>query len=156
LKNNFFIEVTTGDIITPREINYKYKSIFGEETINIMAYTVETVIAEKFHSIISKNIQTTRLKDFYDLYMLMIKNNDKINSKNLIKALENTFKQRNSVFDINYFDEVFTIIKDSRILENNFEDYRKKLDYVKDINYEDTIKAIKLIIDIIEKELLKV
>ena len=76
--------------------------------------------------------------------------------------LQNYFKKQgnNKILDLsyktNYFDEVFTIIKDSRILENNFEDYRKKLDYVKDINYEDTIKAIKLIIDIIEKELLKV
>ena len=156
LKTNFFLEVTTGDIITPREINYKYKSLFEDETINIMTYTVETIIAEKFESIISKNIQTTRSKDFYDLYMLMIKNKDKINKENLIKAIENTFKHRNTNFNIDYLKEVFDIIKDSKILENNFNDYRKKLNYVKNINYEDTISAIKMVIAMLEEELVVV
>lgn len=156
LRTNFFLEVTTGDIITPREINYKYKSLFEDETINIMAYTVETIIAEKFESIISKNIQTTRSKDFYDLYMLMIKNKDKINKENLVKAIENTFKHRNTNFNVYYLNEVFDIIKDSKILENNFNDYRKKLSYVKDVNYEDTISAIKMVIDMLEEELVVV
>lgn len=156
LKTNFFLEVTTGDIITPREINYKYKSLFEDETINIMTYTVETIISEKFESIISKNIHTTRSKDFYDLYMLMIKNKDKINKENLIKAIENTFKHRNTNFNIDYLKEVFDIIKDSKILENNFNDYRKKLNYVKNINYEDTISAIKMVIAMLEEELVVV
>ena len=156
LKTNFFIEVTTGDIITPREINYKYKSLFEDETINIMTYTVETIISEKFESIISKNIHTTISKDFYDLYMLMIKNKDKINKENLIKAIENTFKHRNTNFNIDYLKEVFDIIKDSKILENNFNDYRKKLNYVKNINYEDTINAIKMVIAMLEEELVVV
>ena len=69
LKTYFFIEVTTGDIITPREIKYKYNSIFEDRTINIMAYTIETIIAEKFESIISKSITTTRAKDFYDMVL---------------------------------------------------------------------------------------
>lgn len=73
IRTNFFIEITAGDIITPREINYNYNSIFENKKINIMAYTIETVIAEKFESIISKNITTTRAKDFYDLYMLINK-----------------------------------------------------------------------------------
>lgn len=156
LKTNFFLEVTTGDIITPREINYKYKSLFEDETINIMTYTVETIISEKFESIISKNIHTIRSKDFYDLYMLMIKNKDKINKENLIKAIENTFKHRNTNFNIDYLKEVFDIIKDSKILENNFNDYRKKLNYVKNINYEDTISAIKMVIAMLEEELVVV
>lgn len=156
LKTNFFLEVTTGDIITPREINYKYKSLFEDETINIMTYTVETIISEKFESIISKNIHTTRSKNFYDLYMLMIKNKDKINKENLIKEIENTFKHRNTNFNIDYLKEVFDIIKDSKILENNFNDYRKKLNYVKNINYEDTISAIKMVIAMLEEELVVV
>lgn len=156
LRTNFFLEVTAGDIITPREINYKYKSLFEDETINIMAYTVETIIAEKFESIISKNIQTTRSKDFYDLYMLMIKNKDKINKENLVKAIENTFNHRKTNFNIDYLNEVFDIIKDSKILENNFNDYRKKLSYVKEVNYEDTISAIKMVIAMLEEELVVV
>ena len=73
IRTNFFIEITVGDIITPREIKYKYNSIFENREINIIAYTRETIIAEKFHSIISRNITTTRFKDFYDLYMLIVR-----------------------------------------------------------------------------------
>ena len=98
IRTNFFIEITTGDVITPREIEYQYNSIFEDKKINIMAYTVETVIAEKFNSIISRNITSTRAKDFYDVYMLMNENN--INNENLIRAIKNTFNNRNiaSVF----------------------------------------------------------
>ena len=106
IRTNFFIEITTGDIITPREIKYKYNSIFENRKINIMAYSIETIIAEKFESIISKNITTTRAKDFYDLYMLINKHKNDINNKNLIKAIENTFNKRNTEFNIDNFKEV--------------------------------------------------
>lgn len=156
LKTNFFLEVTTGDVITPREIRYKYKSIFTDEVINIMAYTIETIIAEKFHSIITKNVTTTRSKDFYDLYMLMIKNNYEINNLNLVKAIKNTFSRRDTKFDISYFNEVIDVLENSQILETNFNQYRKKLQYAKDVNYQDTIKAIKEIVCVLEQELIEV
>jgi len=153
IRTNFFIEITTGDIITPREIEYKYDSIFEDKKINIMAYTIETIIAEKFESIISKNITTTRAKDFYDLYMLMNKNKYDINNGNLIKAIENTFNKRNTQFDINSFKEIIGLLEESNILKKVFADYQEKLQYTKQINFDDTINAIKDIINILEMEL---
>lgn len=152
LKNNFFIEVTTGDIITPREIEYQYQSIFEDKKINIFAYTIETIIAEKFHAIITKNVTSTRSKDFYDMYMLMIKNKDIINQENLIKSLKNTFNHRNTKYDIDYFNEVIKLLETSLILKDKFDDYKKKLEYAKYIEYEDTIFALKEILHIIEME----
>lgn len=154
LKTHFFIEVTTGDIITPREIKYKYNSIFENKTINIMAYTIETIIAEKFESIISKNITTTRGKDFYDLYMLMNNHKNKINYDILIKAIERTFRHRNTNFSVEYINDMFDIIKDSIVLKELFNNYSKKLNYIKNISYEDTIGAIKQILDILNEKLL--
>ncbi len=151
IRTNFFIEITTGDIITPREIKYKYNSIFEDKKINIMAYTIETIIAEKFESIISKNITTTRAKDFYDLYMLMNKHKKDINSKNLVKAVENTFKKRNTKFCIDNFKEVVELLKDSNTLKKVFTDYQSKLEYTKKICFDDTVKAIYEIINILEK-----
>lgn len=156
LKTHFFIEVTTGDIITPREIKYKYNSIFENKTINIMAYTIETIIAEKFESIISKNISTTRAKDFYDIYILVNNHIDKVNKSTIIKALERTFKHRNTNFNIEYLNDMFEIIKDSIALKELFDNYSKKLNYTKNVNFEDTIKAIKQIIEILEQELVTV
>ena len=156
LKTHFFIEVTTGDIITPREIKYKYNSIFENKTINIMAYTIETIIAEKFESIISKNISTTRAKDFYDIYIIVNNHMDKVNKDILIKAVERTFKHRNTNFNIEYLNNIFEIIKDSIVLKQLFNNYSKKLNYVKNVEFEDTIDAIKQIIDILEQELITV
>ena len=156
LKTHFFIEVTTGDIITPREIKYKYNSIFENKTINIMAYTIETIIAEKFESIISKNISTTRAKDFYDIYILVNNHIDKVNKNTLIKAVERTFKHRNTNFNIEYLNDMFEIIKDSIVLKELFDNYSKKLNYAKSIKFEDTIIAIKQIIEVLEQELVTV
>lgn len=155
IRTNFFIEITTGDIITPREIKYKYNSIFEDSKINIMAYTIETIIAEKFESVINKNITTTRAKDFYDLYMLMSKHKKNINNKNLSKAIENTFNKRNTEFNINNFKEIVEILKDSNTLKKVFTNYQSKLEYAKEVNFDDTINSINEIIDILEKELVK-
>lgn len=156
LKTHFFIEVTTGDIITPREIKYKYNSIFEKKTINIMAYTIETIIAEKFESIISKNISTTRAKDFYDIYIIVNNHIDKVNKITLIKAIQRTFKHRNTNYNIEYLNDIFDIIKDSVILKELFNNYSRKLNYVRNVKFEDTIDAIKQIIDILDQELVTV
>lgn len=156
IRTNFFIEITSGDIITPREIKYEYNSIFEDKKINIMAYTIETIIAEKFESIISKNVTTTRSKDFYDIFMLVNKNRENINNKNLVKAIENTFNKRNTKFDLDYFKEIIELLKESNALRKVFSDYQQKLEYTKNINYDDTVKSIIEIIEIIENELVKV
>ena len=151
IRTNFFIEITTGDIITPREIKYKYSSIFEDKKINIMAYKIETIIAEKFESIISKNITTTRAKDFYDLYMLIDNHKDEINNGVLKKAVINTFNKRNTTYDINLFRETLEILESSDTLKNVFMDYQSKLVYPQEVEYKKTIEALNLIIDILSK-----
>jgi predicted nucleotidyltransferase component of viral defense system len=152
LKTNFFIEITTGDIITPSEIEYKYNSIFEDKTINIMAYNIETIIAEKFESIISKNITTTRAKDYYDIYVLVNNHIDEIEKSKLIKAIKRTFEHRNTNYDIEYLNEIFEIIRDNIILKELFENYSKKLIYAKNVKFEETIQAINEIINILKNE----
>lgn len=151
IRTNFFIEITTGDIITPREIKYKYSSIFEDKKINIMAYTIETIIAEKFESIISKNITTTRAKDFYDLYMLIDNHKDEIDNGILKRAVINTFNKRNTTYDINLFRETLEILESSDTLKNVFMDYQSKLVYPQKVEYKKTIEALNLIIDILSK-----
>ena len=113
IRTNFFIEITTGDIITPREIKYKYNSIFEDKKINIMAYTIETIIAEKFESIISKNITTTRAKDFYDLYILLTRFYDELNKSTLVKAIKNTFKRRETNYDVEKIVKTLSLMQQS-------------------------------------------
>ena len=156
LKTYFFIEVTTGDVITPREIDYKYNSIFEDKIINIMAYPIETIIAEKLESIVSKNISTTRAKDFYDMYIIVNKHKEKINKDTLIMAVKRTFNHRNTRYDIEYLKEIYNLLKDSAILKELFNNYSKKLDYAKNVKYEETIAAINEVINILEIELVAI
>ena len=100
LKIYLAIELTTGDKITPRETEYNYNCIFEDKKIPILAYTVETVVAEKYQTIISRGIYNTRMKDFYDIYVLIKENAEKIDFKNLIMAIKNTFKHRETELNI--------------------------------------------------------
>lgn len=152
IRTNFFIEITTGDIITPREIKYKYSSIFEDKKINIMAYTIETIIAEKFESIISKSITTTRAKDFYDLYMLIDNHKNEIDNGVLKKAVINTFNKRNTTYDINLFRETLEILESSETLKNVFMDYQSKLVYPQKVEYKKTMEALNEIVDILDEE----
>lgn len=147
------IDVTIGDPITPKELKFKYKCMFDDSYINIMAFNKETIIAEKFETFITDNIMNTRTKDFYDLYILLTRFYDDINKDDLLKAIKNTFERRVSKLDINMIISNFDLIKNSERLKNNFNRYKLKKIYVKDISYEDVMDAIEIIIKLLQKEL---
>ena len=85
------IDITVGAPITPRELEFKYKCMFDDAYINIMAFNLETIIAEKFETFITDNIMNTRNKDFYDLYMILDKYYDGLDKEQLVSAIKNTF-----------------------------------------------------------------
>ena len=149
LKTNLMIDITTGDIITYKEVEFKYNTLFDNETINIMTYNYETIIAEKFESIISRNIDNTRMKDYYDLYMFVnLKWND-INKETLRKAIINTFKARETLDYIDNASKYIELISDDSRLKSLWNSYQNNYEYAKDIEFEDTINAIKIISEII-------
>lgn len=152
-KTYITIELTTGDEITPREMKYSYNCIFEDKKIPIMAYTIETVLAEKFQTIISRGILNTRLKDFYDMYVLMNLKSSDIDNKILVSAIANTFKKRETLLDINEFNIIIDDLENDRNIKREWLEYQAKNSYAKDINYEDTINSIKILIEILEKEL---
>lgn len=145
LKTNLMIDITTGDIITYKEVEFKYSTLFDNETINIMTYNYETIIAEKFESIISRNIDNTRMKDYYDLYMFVnLKWND-INKDTLRKAIINTSKARETLDYIDDASKYIELISDDERLKALWNSYQNNYEYAKDIEFADTIKAIKII-----------
>lgn len=155
-KTYITVELTTGDIITPREMKYNYNSIFEEKKIPIMSYTLETILAEKFQTIVTRGLLNTRLKDFYDIYILINTKMDQLNKNNLIKAIQNTFKRRETNFDIEQFNDIVSDLIEDNNMNNLWNEYVLKNPYAKNINFNDTIKAIKEIIDILESELVGV
>ncbi len=149
LKTNLMIDITTGDVITYKEVEFKYNTLFDNETINIMTYNYETIIAEKFESIISRNIDNTRMKDYYDLYMFVnLKWND-INKDTLRKAIINTSKARETLDYIDNASKYIELISDDERLKSLWNSYQNNYEYAKNIKFIDTINAIKVISEII-------
>ena len=144
------IELTTGDIITPREIKYNYNSIFEDKKILIMSYTIETILAEKFQTILTRGLLNTRLKDFYDIYVLINTKMNELNKDNLIKAIKNTFKKRKTNYDIETINEIIDDLNDDVNMNNLWNEYVKKNYYAENIEFKDTINALKEIKKIIE------
>ena len=149
LKTNLMIDITTGDVITYKEVEFKYSTLFDNEIINIMTYNYETIIAEKFESIISRNIDNTRMKDYYDLYMFVnLKWND-INKDTLRKAIINTSKNRETISYIENANDYINLIEDDSRLKLLWNSYQNNYEYAKGIEFVDTINAIKVISEII-------
>lgn len=151
LKKHLLIDITTGDVITYREINFSYKTIFDDEIINILAYNIETIVAEKFEAILSKNIENTRMKDYYDLYIFTSLKWDKIDKEILKKAILNTCNNRESNEYLNDSDYYIDMICKNEFIKKLWNDYKNKYSYAKNISFENTIKAIEKINDVVKE-----
>ena len=135
------IDITTGDVITPREMNYSYSKILEEGTIPIMTYTIETILAEKFETISSRNITTTRARDFYDLYMIYNIYKDKIDKDILRKAIERTSKYRGSFETALQYKEIVELFRESETPKELWKKYTQNNPYAKDVDFLDTISV---------------
>jgi len=149
------IDITTGDVITPREIKYSYSKILEEGTIPIITYTIETILAEKFETISSRNITTTRARDFYDLYMIYNMYNNKINQEILGEAIVKTARQRGSLKAIRQYKEIVELFKINGTIKNIWDRYAKNNPYIKDIKFLDTVEVYKKIGNILDLDKIK-
>ena len=145
IKVNLSIDIATGDLITPREIEYDYKMTFEDRSLKIMTYNIESIIAEKFQTVISRGILNSRMKDYYDLYYLLTYK--EISKKNLKNAIIRTFEKRET--DINDIDRVLTEIKTSDFIKELWITYSKQHAYADNIEFEQVINVIQKIKEII-------
>ena len=149
LKTNLLIDITSGDVITYKEVEFKYYTLFDDEAINIMTYNYETIIAEKFETIIFRNIDNTRMKDYYDLYMFVNLKWNEINKDILRKAIINTSKKRDTENYIEDANSYIEMIQEDDRLKSLWNSYVSNYEYAKDITFEDTINAIKVINELV-------
>ncbi len=144
-KNPMKLDLTTGDAIIPREIEYAYPCIFNKEAIKIMAYPLETILAEKYETIIRKNITTTRMRDFYDLYTLYKLKKDQINYKILKEAIERTSNRRGSQEMMKDYEEVVEDIKEDLYLRSLWEVYLSENKYIGDLTFDKVVDVVTII-----------
>ena len=144
------IDITTGDKITPREMVYTFNLMFEERSINVLAYTLETILAEKLETIISRGDQNTRPRDFYDVYILSTLQKKNIDNQILKEAFAATVKKRGTEHIVTNYKEIIETVIKSSAMKDQWTRYQKEFDYAKDIRFEDTCMAAIDLIDITE------
>lgn len=139
----FKVDISTGDVITPKEIEYNFSLLFEDRKIGILAYNLETILSEKFEGIISKGIANTRARDYYDIYILEKFQRKNIDKTVLKEAIINKFKERQTLYYLENITKQIADIENSEDLQEIWKNYQNKFTYARDISYQDTITAIK-------------
>ena len=136
------IDITTGDTITPAAVQYSYPLSFEERSIPILAYTLETVLAEKYETIIRRNIGTTRARDFYDLHMLYQYHKEEIRMDILKTAVLHTARKRGSLEEINDWKEVLHDIREEPILNQLWKNYTSENSYASKLAFSEVLDTV--------------
>ena len=145
------IDITTGDIITPAAIRYDFPFVFEEKTVPVMAYTLERVLAEKYETIIRRNIGTTRARDYYDLHTLYRSRKDVVQMEVLRAAVIHTAEKRDSVDDIRDWRDILKDIREEPQLYLLWDNYAADNKYIGDLKFNevlDTVDEIAKILDL--------
>ena len=135
------IDISTGDVITPREIAYSYKLMFEDRTIPIMTYHIETVLAEKLETVISRSITNTRMRDFYDIHILLKSQN--IDADILALALERTAKKRGNFNLLENAESVLKVVKSDEDMKRLWNIYQKKFKYAGEYTWDEVIHSVR-------------
>ena len=144
------IDITTGDVITPAAIQYNFPMLFEEKTVSIMAYTLETVLAEKYETIIRRNIGTTRARDYYDLHTLYQSRKQEVRPEILKAAVLHTAKKRDSVEDIHDWKDILLDIREENNLQRLWDNYVSENKYIGGLTFQevfDTLEEVAKLLD---------
>ena len=137
------IDITTGDKITPKEQLHQYELFLENRTIEIYSYNIETVLAEKLETIISRNVTKTRMRDFYDIYILLSRLTENINDSIFRDALQATADSRGSKKFLKDGMEVIQEVLHDEIIKSHWQRYQKKYEYAKEVSWEMISKSLE-------------
>lgn len=137
------IDISTGDVITPREVRYTFKLMLEERSIDVWAYNLETVLAEKLETIITRNITNTRMRDFYDIHILLLLHGNDLNQKNFRDALFATAQKRGTIKYLDETEEILNEVQVNSVMQNLWFSYQKKFSYAADISWESIMDSVR-------------
>ncbi len=141
MRDTIKIDISTNDIITPGPIVTEYKLMFEDRSIPIYTYNLETVLAEKLQTVLARSVDNTRMKDFYDIHMIIGLKSDQIDISNLRSAFESTANKRNTPINIQEFSETVERLKLSPEMKNLWENYEKQSFYVTNISWSEVMES---------------
>ena len=141
------LDITTGDRITPHEIEYSYRLMLEDRNISVMAYNLSTILAEKLETVISRGDQNTRPRDYYDIYILTKLQSKNIDIGTLKAALFSTAEKRGSLALMKQYSGIIYTIINSKVMNQQWENYRKDFEYASSIEFSETCNSIQQIMD---------
>ena len=139
IKKTFSIDVGVGDVVTPCPVNYCYHSNIMDEDFNILSYPIETIIAEKFETLISKGTNNSRSKNLFDIYLITKQN---INYTLVNSAMINTFNIRNTNYSYDFIVDTLKNIFNSETIKMLYDNYAHKKTFVKNVSFDDCKNAV--------------
>ena len=145
------IDVTTGDVITPAAVQYDFPMLFEDKTVSVMAYTLETVLAEKYETIIRRNIGTTRARDYYDLHVLYRSRKNEIRFSILKSAILHTAQKRDSMEEMEDWKDILKEIREEPHMYLLWDNYVEENKYIGELEFHevlDTVDEIAKLLDI--------
>ena len=145
LRQTIKIDISTGDAITPAAVEYELPLILENRKIGLWAYNMETLLAEKLETVMTRAEANTRMRDFYDIYILTCQEAIEINPVHLKEAFTATCRKRGSESVIPFFDEVLESIESLPEMQDAWENYRKHNSYVEDLIWSEAVRAVKLL-----------
>ena len=135
------VDITTDDAITPREIRYSFPTMFENRTIELWTYNVETVLAEKFETILRRGILNTRPRDFYDVYILM--QTQQIDSSLLSRAIRATAQKRGSLSAMADKGAIINTIRNDGTMQQRWATYCREYPYADGINFNSVLDVLE-------------
>lgn len=156
LKVALEIDISTGDEITPRELNYEYYSLFENKKIYIESYNIESILAEKIETILRRGKYNARMKDYYDIYFFLSKLKFEINVNIFKQALENTIMQRDSSEYLKDYQKILEELLTNDRIHKNWNSYSSKTKYAENIDFDDIIEILVTFLNDNIKEELKI
>lgn len=145
------IDISTGDAITPREVRYSFKLMLEDRSIDIWAYNLETVLAEKLETIITRTTTNTRMRDFYDIYILDQLHGNTLNRQTLYDALLATAKKRGTERHLAEAVDVLNEVESSPVMQKLWESYRRKFSYAADLEWSIIMGVVRSLYALCEK-----
>jgi len=142
LRVNLKLDITTGDVIIPCEVEYSYKLMFEDRSIQVKAYNLATILAEKIESILARNVANTRARDYYDVYILLTTRASDINKAELLQAINRKAEERGTTTYIEQSGKYLADIRESRDLLALWNAYSGKYPYAEDIEFSSIMDCL--------------
>lgn len=136
------VDVTTGDAITPGAVSYSFPLTFGDYSIPLMTYPLETVLAEKIETVVSRGRANTRPRDYCDIHTPWNISRESIRIGVLRDALAATCGKRGSASTIARYDEEMNSVKGDTNMLRMWERYRREYSYARSLELAEACETV--------------